>query len=264
MDWGGKYVAVGTSGSNGYSIIDEVSYKLVRCVTRPSSVQSLKWNPDGNLLAIGDREVTILDSSMNFDSKCVINDVLTSRGTHKYRVTSLCWSPDGRFLAIGGSDSACLILESKGYTLVYELNHSNSITCLVWGQKRLKSGDCKRYLGVSDDSCKITLLKAGTETGEPVADNDDLSSNASTNFNSSAFNDWVLTNDTFRDIDETLMPPPRNTPEGAVTAVAFSRCRKRKSSIYLAYTAQDCSLTILTTRDWKMIFVSLPFCLMLE
>jgi hypothetical protein len=45
-------------------------------------------------------------------------------------------------------------------------------------------------------------------------------------------------------------------PKGDITAVAFSRSNGSEVSSYLAYSTEDCSLTIMTTKDLKAIFVS--------
>jgi WD40 repeat protein len=265
MDWSEAYVAVGTSGDNGFAIVDN-SHNLVRCISRPSSVEALKWKPDGTLLAVGDREVVVYDSE-TFDIKCEICEALRSHDTtsHKYRVSALCWSPDGSFLAIGGSDGICFVVETSGFTLVHELRRPCRIVSLAWGQQRMLNGERKRFLGISDDSCKVALLKAGIETDESTAGDEDILSSPSASFNTGTTSEWVLREGCFRDVEDVLAErPPRSKAEGTITSIAFSRCSKSRSSSYLAYVSEDCSLTILSTHDWSAILVSesnLPMCL---
>jgi WD40 repeat protein len=257
LDWSpdGSFLAVGTSDKR--CLILDSSLDLVHKTSpRGTSVQTVKWNLEGTFLAIGDREVAILDGE-TLEIKYEISNVNHVGPTSKYRVLSLCWSPNGSYLAVGGSDGFCLVVETKGYSLVHEIRREACISCLAWGQQIMPGGDYRRYLGVGDDSCNIALLKAGTETDGSVAESDDLSSAASSSYFSSG-SDWVLREDSFRDMDEQAPELPRGLkPQANITCVAFSRACKSKVSSYLAYSADDCSLTILTTRDWKPVFVSL-------
>lgn len=258
MDWSKDYVAVGTSGDNGFAIIDNSSNLVSSFFPRPSSVEAVKWKPDGTLLAVGDREVLIYDSE-SFDIKYEISDSLSAHDTtsHKYRVSSLCWSPDGSFLAIGGSDGICFVVETIGFTLVHELRRPCRIISLAWGQQRMHNGEFNRFLGISDDSCKVAIIKAGIETDDSAAGDDDIVSNASAISNMGPPHDWVLTDGSFRDIDDVFeQRPARSKAEGTITSIAFSRGGKSGSSSYLAYASQDCSLTIISTQDWSPILVS--------
>jgi WD40 repeat protein len=257
LDWSpdGSWLAIG--GSDKTCAIVDSSYNLVHETVRSTAIQTMKWNHDGTCLALGDREVAILEAG-TFEVKCEICYTPESPGsnTSRYRISSLCWSPDGSFLAVGGSDGICLVVETNGYALVHEIRRSGNISSLAWGQLRMPNGEFRRYLAVSDEGCNVALLKAGSEYEGSVSESDDVSSTASSSYFSAA-SDWVLREDCFRDMEESTQDLPSGiTPQGNITAVAFSRSNKSKSSSYLAYAADDCSLTIMTTRDWKAVFVS--------
>lgn len=254
MDWNplGEQFAVG--GSDKMCVIYKKDGTLVHETSRATSIQALQWNHNGTLLAMADKEVAILDAN-SFHIKCEISNAPDeySPSNSKYRIESLCWSPDGSFLAIGGSDGICLVVETKGYALVHEVHRTSRILSLSWGQ-RVSRNDYGRYLAISEEGCTVALVKAGVE---PEGSEVDEASSAASSSHFSTASDWVLREDCFRDIDET----PDETledikPQGNITAVAFSRCSKSKGSSYLAYAADDCSLTIMTTRDWKAVFVS--------
>ena len=255
VDWGPNgFIAIGGSDKN-CTIVDG-SYNVVHEERRPASIETLKWSNDGVHLAIADREVTILDGR-TFAVKCEISNTPSTDDSTRYRITSLTWSPDGAFLAMGGSDGICLVVETKGYALVHEVRRSGSISCLAWGEQKMINGEYRRFLTLSDNSCKVTILKAGAETEGYVSESDDLSSAASSSYFSTG-SDWVLREDSFRDIEDSAQDPPpyEIKPQGNITAVAFSKSSKSNMSPYLAYAADDCSLTIMTTRDWKAVFVS--------
>jgi WD40 repeat protein len=257
LDWSpdGSFLAIG--GSDKSCAIVDSSYHLVHETIRSTAIQTMRWNHDGTCLALGDREVAILEAG-TFEVKCEISYTPESPGSNatRYRISSLCWSPDGSFLAVGGSDGICLVVETNGYALVHEIRRSGNISSLAWGQLRMPNGDFRRYLAVSDEGCNVALLKAGSENEGSVSESDDLSSTASSSYFSNA-PDWVLREDCFRDMEESTPDLPGGVkPQGNITAVAFSRSNKSKCSSYLAYAADDCSLTIMTTRDWKTVFVS--------
>jgi WD40 repeat protein len=236
--------------SNKYcTIYDASSFRLIHETSgRPTTIQALQYNDDGSYLALGEREVVIMEGKPPFKIHCEIshtpNDSSVSQ--FRYRITSLHWSPSGSFLAIAGSDGACLVVETKGFALVHQVRRTDSVIALAWDE---------RYLAMSDDSCSVALIRAGTDATSSDQ-NDDFSSAASSSHLSNATSvDWVLRDDAFRDLEDAdLQLIPREVrSQRNVTAVAFSR---RKTSSYLAYAADDCSLTIMTTRDWKAVFQS--------
>ena len=255
LDWSpdGRFLAIG--GSDKVCAFLDSSYNLIHETSRSTAIQTMRWNPDATYLALGDREVTIIEAG-TFEIKCEISYTPSTPGSNaqKYRISSLCWSPDGSFLAVGGSDGICLVVETHGYALVHEIRRSGIISSLAWGQLLMPNGDCRRYLAVGDEGRNTAILKAGAENEGSVAESDDVSSNASTYFSQAS--DWVLREDCFRDIEESAPSdiPGAIQPQGNITAVAFSRSKKSKSSSYVAYSSDDRILTIKTTRDWKPIF----------
>lgn len=259
FDWNptGNKFAVGGSGKK-CAIYDNKGV-LIHEIARTTTIQTLKWNHDGSYLAVGDREVAILDGK-EFQVKCEISNApdSPSSAAAKYRIEAICWSPDGKFLAIGGSDGICLIVETKGYALVHEVHRQAEILCLAWGQ-RILNGEFGRYLAVSDANRTVALVKAGADV--EGSETDETSSAASSSYWSATSSEWVLREDNFRDVDDAASAEiPHNIKrEGSISAVAFSNEVNQKGVSYLAYAADDCSLTIMTTKDWKAVFVSSKF-----
>jgi WD40 repeat protein len=261
LDWSpeGDYLAI--AGSDKICGIYNASNfdSIHETKSRSAAIQDLQWSNDGKYLAMGDREVTIIKGKPPFKIKKEISHKPKSSAMaqFRYRITSLCWSPSDTYLAIGGSDGRCLLVETKGWALVYEHNGMQSINALSWGQQMSDStGDIRRYLVVSDNECNVALIKAGVESqGSEHAD--DISSVASSSYHSQSTmsSDWVLREDEFRDLDDVKEKLTRGLKSQAtITTIAFSKTKKTSS--YLAYAADDCSLTIMCTRDWKAVFVS--------
>jgi WD40 repeat protein len=257
LDWSlaGDYLAV--AGSDKIcAIYSATSFELIHeTASRTTAIQALQWSHDGKYLAVGDREVSVIEGNSPFKIQCEISNTpeTSAMAKFRYRITSLCWSPSDSYLAIGGSDGRCLVVETKGWALVYEHHRTENINALVWGQQNnVLNSDIRRYLVVSDNDCSVALIKAGAEP-----DVDEIFSVASSsNFSQSTrSSDWVLREDEFRDMDGEPKEFPREVKsQSNITAVAFSKSSKRSS--YLAYAADDCSLTIMRTRDWKVVFVS--------
>lgn len=256
LDWSPNGDLLALGGSDKCCTIVDESQTIVQEVFRSAAINTVKWNHNGTYLAIGDKEVTILEGD-TFDIKWEISNTPTSPDS-RYKICSLCWSPDGRFLAVGGTDG-CLVVEAKGFALVHEVRRVGSVLCLAWGQQVLKNGDCRRFLAVGDESRHVALLKAGTDIDGTRSESDDLSSSASSS-HFSCGSDWVLREESFQDADTALPLLPQGImPQGNITCVAFSKSHKSKASTYLAYAAEDCSLAIMTTRDWKVVFVSYTY-----
>lgn len=255
VDWKPESCIFAVGGTDKLCGIYDNNYKLVHEVSCSTSVQTVRWHPDGKLLAIASRgEISILDGS-HFGVKCELSNY-SSENNAKYRVEDLCWSPDGSFLAIGGVDGICLIVETKTFALVHEVHRPSQIMCLSWGQRDAPGFEQYRYLTISDKASGVALVKAGIESDSSEIDG--ASSIASSAyFSTRTESEWILRENSFRDMDESSVELARDIKtQGTVTAVAFSRANKSKGSAYLAYAADDCSLTIMTTRDWKAVFVS--------
>lgn len=266
LDWNpkGNYLAIGGS-DKVCGIYNASSLELIHeTKSRSTTIQDIRWSNNGKFLAIGDREVEIIRGKPPFkrQRELTTNATTSPMDQFRYRVTSLYWSPSDAYLAIGGNDGRCLLMETTGWALVYEHNAMNSINALVWGQRIYSSdGDVRRYLVLSDDKRNVSLLKAGVEP-ETHESTDDVSSIASSSYQSQSTmsSDWVLRDDEFRDADdvkETLTQGLKS--KATITAIAFSKIGAvSKTSSYLAYAADDCSLTIMRSRDWKTVFVSTP------
>jgi WD40 repeat protein len=210
----------------------------------------MQFNDNGSFLAIGEREVIVLEGRPPFRIHCEISNMPKHESKvsqFRYRITALSWSPSGSFLAIAGSDGVCLVVETKSFALVHQIQRTNSIASMAWQQN---------FLAVSDDACRVALVKAGNSTNDSISDHDDYSSTASSSkLYSAGATDWVLRDDAFRDledVDQHVLPQDIKS-QSNITALAFSR---RRNSSYLAFAADDCSLTIMTTRDWKAVFQS--------
>ncbi len=264
LDWSptGDYLAVGGSdkvcgiyNTSNFDSIHETKH-------RSAAIQDLRWSNNGKHLAMGDREVAIYRGEPPFKLRREISHMSSSSAMAKfrYRVTSLCWSPSDSYLAIGGSDGRCFLIETKGWALVYEHHGMKSINSLAWGQQIYNANsDVRRYLVVSDDECNVALIKAGVEP-QGLSSEEDVSSIASSSYQShSTLNsDWILRDQEFRDADDVQERSTQGLKSrGTITTIAFSKVGKsNKTSSYLAYAADDCSLTIVRTRDWKTVFVS--------
>ena len=233
------------------ALYDASTFELVHETPRRlTTIQALQFNSTGSYLAIGERDVIILEGKPPFKIHCEISNTPSESkvSQFRYRITALSWSPSGSFLAIAGSDGACLVVETKTFALVHQVQRTESIASLAWQQ---------HILALSDDACSVALVKAGTNLNGRNPDHvDDYSSAASSsNVFSTADTDWVLRDDAFRDLDDVDPPvlPQDIKSQSNITALAFS---KRRNSSYLAYAADDCSLTVMTTRDWKVVFQS--------
>ncbi|KAG7357125.1 anaphase-promoting complex subunit 11 RING-H2 finger-domain containing protein [Nitzschia inconspicua] len=245
LDWSSKYLAV--ASNKHCALYDARTFELVHETSRRlTTIQALTFNNDGSYLAVGEREVVILEGEHPFRIHCEISNTPsdTKFSQFRYRIMSLCWSPCGAFLAVAGSDGACLVVETKGFALVHQIQRKESINALSWHHQ---------YLVLSDESRNIALVKPGIDGGERSQMDDYSSAASSSHFSASTNSGWVLQDDAFRDIDDCTSSwlPQDAKSQSNVTAVSFSR---RRTSAYLAYAADDCSLTIMTTRDWKVVF----------
>lgn len=264
LDWSpeGDYLAVAGSDKT-CGIYDASSFDSIHETgSRSAAIQDLRWSNDGKYLAIGDREVTILNGGPPFDIRSEISNTPKSSAMvqFRYRVTSLCWSPSDLFLAIGGSDGRCLLVETTGWALVYEHHGMNCINSMAWGQQiNASNDDIQRYLVLSDNERNVALIKAGAELQSSEQANEASSVASSSYYSQSTMSsDWVLREDEFRDLDNEQEKLTQGLESrGTITAIAFSKTGKsNRISSYLAYAADDCSLTIMRTRDWKAVFVS--------
>lgn len=264
LDWSPTGVYLAIAGSDKVcGVYDATNFNLIHETPhRSAAIQDVRWSNNGKYLAIGDREVAIFRGEPPFKLQREIShaSATSAMAQFRHRIMSLCWSPSDSYLAIGGSDGRCLLVETKGWALVYEHHGRRSINSLAWGQQSYNSNsDIRRYLVLSDAECNVAVIKAGVEPQSPE-NADDVSSVASSSYQSQSTlnSDWVMRADEFRVADDVQEKSTTGLKsQAAITAIAFSKLGKsNKTSSYLAYAANDCSLTILRTRDWKTVFVS--------
>ena len=189
------------------------------------------------------------------------------------KVNALCWSPDGHFLAIAGSDNCCAIVETEGFAVLHEIRRSNNVTCVDWKERRLLTGDNGRYLAIGGEDYAVAIMKTGVLSEEEESGSvteSDVSAASSSYFSigsgSLSQHEWVLREDSFRDVDEVesfshntapFFSPLDNANVNAVVgAVSFSRHRKGSASQYMAIAYSNGCVTIISTVDWCIMKVS--------
>jgi len=280
LDWSpdGKTLAVGGSHKTCI-LVDTTSAEVVGEIQRGASVETVKWKPDGTIVAIGCSDGVM--AVVNVESHKVSGEVVRGQPKEpqeeKHRrtalsgtcnVNSLCWSPNGHFLAIAGSDNCCAIVETESFALLHEIRRSDNVTCVDWKERRLLTGDEGRYLAIGGEDRSVAIMKTGVvneeEKSTSVAESDDSgasSSYFSIGSGSLSQHEWVLREDSFRDIEEvksfshTTAPfsPLDNTQANAVVgAVSFSRHRKGGASQYMAIAYSNGCVTIISTKDWRI------------
>jgi WD40 repeat protein len=267
LDWSpdGRYLAMGGS-DKCCSIVDvKESWKVCREIKRPSTVQAVKWHPNGGrYLAIASGDVVIVDRE-SFKAKHVVNLRGQSNGAacgrsnrSVYRVNALCWSPNGSYLVLCDSEQSCTLVESKGFTAVHEVRRGGNVMSAVWGQQSTITGLPRRYLVLGGEDRKVVLLKAGLEISSGASCmGDDVSSAASSSYFSNR-GDWTLKDSQFRDVDDMAEIAPagdnyESQGDATVTVVAFSRGSKSRPSAFFAYATDDGIVTIRSTVNWEVV-----------
>jgi WD40 repeat protein len=286
LDWSpdGSMLAVG--GSDKRCTIFDDTWQIVSEVQGNASVASVKWNPAGNQVAIGCSDGTVAVVNINKSSmpgETVHGAAMAAsqkkdgtRTVFSYsntggpaKVNTLCWSPDGHFLAIGGSDHCCAIIETETFFLVHEIRRSGSVTSVAWNQRRLLTGDEGRYLVIGSEDRSVAIMKTGAmrEGGDSISRTaSDISDASSSYFSigSLSQHEWILKEDSFLDIedDDSFSPngPPSSPLDSAradsvITAVSFSRHKKKMPSLYIAFASSNGTVTIKSTKDWRTVQV---------
>lgn len=283
LDWNpdGKLIAVGGSHKSCV-LIDSESMKVIGEIQRTASVETVTWKPDGRHVAIGCSDGMV--AVVNVESQTIAGEVVRGMpfiqddkkkktiSRDSCHVNAICWSPDGQFLAIAGSDNCCAIVETGTFVLLHEIRRSGIVTCIDWRERRLLTGDEGRYLAVGGDDRAVAIMKTGVmndeEESNSVADSDH--SGASSSYfsigsgSSISQHEWVLREDSFRDIEEvesfshatafavssTLDTAHSNT---VVAAVSFSKHRKGDPSKYLVIAYSNGCVTIFDTGDLRHV-----------
>jgi WD40 repeat protein len=256
--------------------------KVIGEIQRTASVETVTWKPDGRHVAIGCSDGMV--AVVNVESQTIAGEVVRGMpfiqddkkkktiSRDSCHVNAICWSPDGQFLAIAGSDNCCAIVETGTFVLLHEIRRSGIVTCIDWRERRLLTGDEGRYLAVGGDDRAVAIMKTGVmndeEESNSVADSDH--SGASSSYfsigsgSSISQHEWVLREDSFRDIEEvesfshatafavssTLDTAHSNT---VVAAVSFSKHRKGDPSKYLVIAYSNGCVTIFDTGDLRHV-----------
>lgn len=280
LDWSpdGNYLAIG--GSDKRCLIIDTQNKSdwsIACeIRRSSPIQSLQWHPiAGRYLAIGANDVAIIDREtfqvrheVGVNGKVSAksrksNDIFWNVGHSRShdlaisRINNLCWSPTGGYLVINASDGQCKMLETKSYSPIQDIQRSAKITSIVWGQHSVIAGVPHRYLAMGGEDKKVVILKAGIEiSGGTSSVGDDISSSAGSYMSNRG--DWVLKENTFREMDDGSMASMSATRSpkqsgGIVQAVGFSRGSKSRPSAFFAVATADGVVTVRSTLGWKIL-----------
>jgi WD40 repeat protein len=287
VDWSpdGSMLAVGGSDKRCTTFDD--SWQIISEVQGNASVASVKWNPASNQVAIGCSDGTVavvnINKSQSMSGEMVHGAVQTaSQGNDGMRtvfsysrtggpgkVNSLCWSPDGHFLAIGGSDHCCAIIETETFVVVNEIRRSGSVASVAWNQRRLLTGDKGRYLVIGSEDRSVAIMKTGAvkEGGDSLSRTESDISDASSSYfsiGSLSQHEWILREDSFFDIEDdssfSQNAPPWSPLDSAradrvITAVSFSRHKKKVPSLYIAFASSNGTVTIKSTKDWRTVQV---------
>jgi WD40 repeat protein len=288
LDWSPDGTMLAVGGSDKRCTIFDDSWRIVFDVQGSASVTSVKWNPAGSQVAVGCSDGTV--AVVNIKSQSIPGEMV--RGVEKTdpqkkgdirtvfscshtggpgKVNALTWSPDGHFLAIGGSDHCCSIIETGTFVLVHEIRRSGNVTSVVWNQRRLLTRDDGRYLVIGSEDRSVIIMKTGvvSEGGDTISRTASDISDASSSFfsiGSLSQHEWILREDSFLDIEDvdsfSQNAPPWSPLDSAradrvITAVSFSRHKKKDPSLYIAFASSNGTVTIKSTKDWRTVQVRL-------
>ncbi len=230
-------------------------------IQRSSSVQCVKWSPNGSRLAVGGYEGTV--AIVDIETRKILKEMRRRKKEQGYQIKNICWSPDGKFLAIANT-KACVIMEMKSFMVVHEMNRGGNVNCVDWSyQLPSKTAIGGRYLAVGGDNRTIALVK--TE-----ADDDEVSQCSSFVKNeiddcssiSSSFS-WVLEEGSFKDIDEDPGLMERNDTlqpaKTKINCVELSPIDNTKGSAeYLVIAMSNGQVKIINTADYTLLKVCSP------
>ena len=129
-------------------LLDMNTGQIVRTI-RPfgatySSIVSLAFRPEGDLLAIGTEREGSTNNGMIFIYNYKTNQEYFTWDCGPYTCLTLAWSPDGRYLAIGNTLGNIQVLDVRSRREIMNVPraHSDDVTGLAWYQEgqRLASG----------------------------------------------------------------------------------------------------------------------------
>lgn len=97
---------------------------LSRFAGHHDAIRSLAWSPDGQMLASGSDDVTLL--------LWQADGTILYQIAHPTSVTALSWSPDGTIVATGAGITLSFLQAATGHMLVQRQDHRRAITGVTW------------------------------------------------------------------------------------------------------------------------------------
>ena len=271
LDWSPDGTLLAIGGSDKLcSIVDTHSWRVVHDWKRPAAVTCVKWRDDGRLLAIGSSNIVIVDRDLLQIHKEVAIPASKNRSEKPVRVHDLCWSPgNGHFLVYCASNRTAKLLETKSFSIIQDFRRGH-VHAVDWGQHTAIGSGSQKFLAMGGQDKKVLILKAGVSTsygGGGSSIGDDTSAGGSSYISNRG--DWILKDNTFRDIDDsdlgstasaTLDPlvlarPKGDIPKlsGTVNVVAFSRGSKTRPSAFFAAASDDGTVAVRSTIGWSVL-----------
>ena len=287
----GNWLAAGGS-SRTYSIY-KIDGRREECVFesdyKSSTIQCLQWSPNQKFVAFGHGgTVDILsvydDESNRFRLRFELDQTPSTEATSqstsqfRFRVLSLCWSSSSTYFVVGTSDGTCSIVETESFAQLLQVQRGSGIVSMCWGRYPEDKGHKHNYLAVADGTSNLALLKLQDDVddeeyddGKNVSGSSNLQAEFERKSHLEATNDdeWVLQDGAFQNVEDaessqdslaiSESDDTSRAPSPTVQAIAFSKKNATSprtssaQSTYLAY-ACGCALTIMTTRNWKIIF----------
>jgi len=128
-----KLIAYGNSNSYYNIIIDIEKDSEIGFSDHTGSVNSISWSPDGNRIATGSSDKTIIINDILYNNKSYkISVNIRKTIEHPGIVTSVSWSPNSRYIVSGCSDGNLRIWDGVKFKLPSKENpFINPIECLM-------------------------------------------------------------------------------------------------------------------------------------
>ena len=265
----------------------DCKFSAIQCLQWSPNLNFVAFGHGGtvDILSVNDDErdqLSLNDNERNqFQLRFELDQSSSTEATSqfRFRVLSVCWSSLSTYFVVGTSDGTCSIVETESFAQILQVQLGRGILSMCWGFYVEERGYKQNYLAVTDGTCNLALLKLQDDIDDEAHDDDNSvsgSSNPSEKFEhklhleATSNEEWVLQDGAFQNVEdaessqESLAISESDntspTPSPTVQAVAFSKKNTTMSprnssaqSTYLAY-ACGCALTIMTTRNWKIIF----------